>query len=895
MLSDLLLRLRALFRRDLVESELDEELRFHLDCQVEKLMHKGIPRDEAIRQAGIVLGGIEQTKEHCREARGVTLYESVSYDVRHALRTLRRSPGFVTAVVLSLALGIGANTAIYSLMNALMWRILPVKNPQSLMVLTHGQDRDFTGGFTYRQYRLMREQNRSLAGLETFSPARLNVSIDGGVEPTTEGQLVSGNYFSLLGVNPTVGRAIGPEDDVIPNGHPVAMISHGYWQRRFGLQPEIIGRKIWISGASFTIIGVTPPEFFGLEVGRAPDIFVPLMMQPSVLPAFENLLDGKIYKTWLEVFGRLKPGVPEARAASELHVLFHQEVPKGGKFAGMANERVVLASGAAGLSSLRSQFSKPLFILMGIVGIVLLIACANTANLLLARGAARQPEFAMRLALGANRHRLIRQLLVESVMLALLGGLFGIVIAGIATRFVVTLMSSSGSPITLDLNPDLRVLLFTAGISIATGILLGIIPAIRGTRVDLAPTLKIGGRSLTSGRHRLRWNRVLAAAQVALSVVLLISGGLFLRSLQNLVRHEGMAEWENVLVMRVEPEGSDQRGVPGRSELLDRLYRDLLQRVRTLPSVRSAGLAQFTPTNVRGLSPAVRLKSGEEKRMFVPMVYPGFFDTAGIPILSGRDFSEGDVTQSAPPTAVVNEAFVRVVCEGSNPIGEQFEIAGTRREVIGIVRDSRYSDLRTETPAAAYLPFLQVNTGRGQMALYVRVAGQSDAMAPLIRSVVRDVDRNMPLFDVRTLREEVEAVVVQERLIATISGLFSALALLLASVGLYGLLSYAVVQRTSELGIRSALGAKRADIVRSVMYDALSLVLAGAVIGVAAALIIGQVASSQISGLLFGLKTTDPPTIATAIAVLLFVGAGASYLPARRASQVDPMVALRSE
>lgn len=894
MISDLLLRLRALLRRDLVESELDEELRFHLERQVEKLMQKGLPRDEAIRQASIALGGVEQTKEHCREARGVTLFESFSCDVRYAIRTLRRSPGFVTAVILSLALGIGANTAIYSLMDALMWRILPVKDPQSLLVLTHGQGPDFTGGFTYRQYQLMREQNQSFAGLEAFSSARLNVSIDGGVEPTTEGQLVSGNYFSLLGVNATVGRAIGREDDRIPNGHPVAMISHGYWQRRFGLQPEIIGRNIWISGASFTIIGVTPPEFFGLEVGRAPDIFVPLMMQPSVLPAFENLLDGKIYKTWLEVFGRLKPGVPDARAASELHVLFHQEVPKGGKFAGMANERVVLAPGAAGLSSLRSQFSRPLFILMGIVGIVLLIACANTANLLLARGAARQPEFAMRLALGANRRRLIRQLLVESVILAVLGGVLGIIIAGSATRFLLTFMSSSGSPITLDLNPDLRVFVFTAGISIATGILLGIVPAIRGTRVDLTPTLKSGGRSVTN-RHGLRWNRMLAAAQVALSVVLLISAGLFLRSLQNLVRHEGVADRESVLVMRVEPQGSDQRGVPGQSERLDRLYKDLLQRVRTLPGVRSAGMAQFTPTNVRGLSPAVKLKSGEEKRLFVPMVYPGFFETAGIPIVAGRDFSEGDVTHSASPRAVVNEAFVRVVCEGSSPIGQHFEIAGTLREVIGIVRDSRYSDLRTETPATAYLPFLQVNTGRGQMALYVRAAGKAGAMAPLIRSVVQSVDRNMPLLDVRTLKEEVEAVLVQERLIATISGLFSALALLLAAVGLHGLVSYAVVQRTSELGIRSALGAKRADIVRSVMYDALSLVLAGILIGVPAALVVGQVASSQISGLLFGLKTTDPPTMAAAVTVLLFVGLGASYFPARRASRVDPMVALRSE
>jgi predicted permease len=894
-LSDLLFRFRSLFRRDRVENELDDELRFHVDHQVEKLVGQGVSREDAFRQARLKLGGIEQAKENCRDARGVMLLETIAHDIRYAARTLRRSPGVVAAVTISLALGIGANTAIYSLMDAVMWRILPVKDPQGLMILTHGQGRDFGGGFTYRQYRLMREQNQSLAGLEAYSPARFNVSVDGGVEPTIEGHLVSGNYFSLLDVNPVAGRAIGPEDDLVPNGHPVAMISHGYWQRRFGLDREIIGRTIRLSGTSLTIIGVTPPEFFGLEVGSAPDIFLPLMMQPSVLPAFENLLEGKIYKTWLEVFCRLKPAVHQQEAITELHGLFHQEVPKGGKFAGMAKEQLALAPGAVGLSSLRRQFSKPLFVLMGIVGIVLLIACANTANLLLARAAARQREFAMRLTLGASRSRLVRQLLVESVMLALFGGVLGIVLASISTRFLVTFMSSGRSPIELDLNPDLHLLLFTAGISIATGIVLGIVPAMRSTRIDLTPSLKNRGTSLTRGRGELRSNKILAAAQVSLSLVLLIGAGLFIRSLQKLTRHDGVAARENVLVMRVEPEGSDQRGVAGRSDRLDRTYRDLLRRVRALPGVRSAGLAQFTPTDVRGLSPPVRLPSGEEKRMFVPMVYPGFFETAGIPMLTGRDFNDGDINGSSPAKAVVNEAFVRVVCEGTSPIGQQFEVAGTRREVIGVVRDSRYTDLRGETPAAMYLPFLQVNTGRGQMALYVRFAGDPGSITPQLKSAVQNIDPNMPLLDVRTLAEEVESVLVQERLIATLSSFFGALALLLASVGLYGLLSYTVVQRTGEMGIRSALGAKRLEIVWIVMREALLLVLVGIIVGVPVALAVGQVASNQISGLLYGLQSTDPLTITSACAVLLLVAVLASYLPARRASRVDPMVALRSE
>jgi predicted permease len=898
MLNDLLYRIRTLFRSKAVEAELNDELRFHFERQVEKLMGAGVGRDEAMRQARLSLGGLEQVKEECRQARGVALIEALAQDIGYALRILRKSPGFTAAVTLSLALGIGANTAVFSLIDAVMWRMLPVKNPEGLLLLVHGQGASLESGFTFQQFRLMREQNKVLTKLAAYSPARLNVSVNGSIEPAAEGQLVSGSYFSVLGVRPIAGRAISPEDDLVPNGHPVAMISYGYWKRRFGLAPSAVGRTITLSGMSFTIIGVTPPEFFGVEVGAAPDIFVPVMMQPTVMPAFENLLANPvIYRTWLHSLGRLKPGIHAPRAAAELEILFRQELPKGfkAKGEGFDNERLALTPAAMGLSDLRRRFSQPLFILMAVVGIVLLIACANTANLLLARAASRRAEFAMRLALGASRWRLTSQLLVESIVLAILGGVCGILLARWATQILVTFLSAGRAPVVLNLTPDLRVLGFTAAVSIATGILFGIAPAMRATRIDLAPALKSLASLLTGGRGGLRPGKILAVAQVALSLLLLIGAGLFVRSLQKLNSHDAGFARESVLIARVEPRGSDQRNIPGASAGLDRIYRELLQNVESIPGVRSASLAQFTPTRINGLSAQLNLPSGEVKRVFTPMVYPSYFATLGIRMSAGRDFNSGDLGANSAPVSVVNESFVRQVFQGESAVGKQIRMFGGLREIIGVVKDSRYSSPRGETPAIAYQPFLQTRTGRGQMALYVRVAGASGVILPRIREALQNIDRDLPMFEVRTLAEEMDAALIQERLIATLSSFFGVLALLLASIGLYGLLAFAVVQRTGEMGIRMALGARRSNVVWMVMREALLLVVAGIAIGVPAVLAGARLASSQVSGLLFGLEATDPLTIAFATLLLASVAMIAGYLPARRASRVDPMMALRNE
>jgi len=825
-------------------------------------------------------------------------------DFRFAARTLSKTPAFTLIAALSIALGIGANTAIFSLIDAVMWRMLPVKDPAGLWVAGEGM--------TFEQYRALRD-DQAVADIAAYSAVRLNVSVDGSFEPTLDGQLVSGRYFSLLGVSPIIGRTIGVEDDRLPNGHPVATISYGYWKRRFGLAPNVLGRSISISGTPFTIIGVTPPEFFGVEVGMAPDIFVPVMMQPTAMPAFENLLVNPIiYREWLVTLARLKPGVHPQQAATALDARWRMELPEGMKNGGRAVPKLALNPASTGISSLRHQFSQPLFVLMAVVGIVLLIACANIANLLLARAAARRSEFAMRLALGAGRWRLMRQLLAEGILLGSLGGVFGILLARWAIRILVVYMSSGRSPIALDLNPNLRILGFTAAVSIGTGILFGLVPAIRATRVDPWLALKSAGGVLRSSHGGLRPGKLLAIAQVALSLLLLVGAGLFVRSLQKLNGENFGVSRDSVLIVRVEPKGSDQRNIRGTTARLDRTYRDLLERVETIPGVRSASLGQSTPTSPNpGAGGQITLPSGQTVRVPLVMLYSKYFSTIGLPLVAGREFSASDLAENSPAVCVVNEAFVRKVFPGDNPLGRPCitnrrpsarDTTGPRYptppepyQIIGVIKDSRYSNPRGETQPVIYTTFLQTGTGRGQMVLHVRVTGDPRSVVPRLREEILRVDSTLPTFDVHTLDQEMGAALIQEHLIAMLSSLFGGLALLLASVGLYGLLAFAVVQRTNEMGIRMAVGARRIDVVWMVIREALVLVTIGVLIGVPAALAGARFASSQISGLLYGISATDPVTIALAASLLIAVAAVASYFPARRASLVDPMVALRNE
>ena len=834
-------------------------------------------------------------------------------DFAYALRLLGRSPGFTAAVVLSLGLGIGANTAIFTLMDAVMWRMLPVQDPEHLLVAALQQGTDIGGGFNYDDYKILRDAS-TMARSAGYATAPVNVSVDGRPEASVQGQLVSGDYFSLLGVNPVIGRAIGPDDDRVPNGHPVVMLSHGYWERRFARDPGVLGRTIRLSDTPFTIVAVTPPEFFGVEVGTAPDIFVPLMMQPTVMPAFENLLENPIVnRTWVKVIARTKPGFTPDQAAAAMDAALQsgqdprRSAPKTAGEPGPPPVRLVL-SPATSLSDLRRQFSRPLFVLLAMVGVVLLTACANTANLLLARAAARRPEFAMRLALGAGRPRLTRQLLVESLVLAALGGLCGLVVARWTTQMLVAFMSSGRTTIALDLAPNPRILMFTAAVSIATGILFGLAPAWRATRIDLTPALKNVRSSLTRG---LRPGRILSIAQLALSLLLLVGAGLFVRSLQNLNGNATDAFRQSVLILRVEPRGSDQRNIPGTTERLDRTYRELIQRAQEIPNVRLVSMANGTPTAPTSTAGAgVRMASGENVRVPLLMVYPNYFATIGIPILKGRDFGTGDLTEHAPAVCIVNESFARQVFPGEDPLGKPCYTGRRARllgaaeggpapsepfTIVGVVQDSRYSNPRGEVRPLIYMTFLQTSTGRGQMVLHVRTTGKPGEVVQRIREQVATIDPTMPMFDVHTLDEEMGAALVQQRLIALLSSLFGGLALLLACVGLYGLLAFAMVQRIGEMGVRMALGARRVDVVWLVVREAWLLVAIGIAVGLPAALGAARAASSQIAGLLFGLAAADPLTIAAAACSLFVVATLAAYLPARRASRVDPMVALRAE
>jgi predicted permease len=903
MFSDLKYRLRAIFRRQSMEKELAAELQFHCEQQVAKLISAGVPRDEAIRRARLAIGGVEQIKEECREARGVAALESTAQDVSYGLRQLRRRPGFAVVVVSSLALGIGANTAIFSLIDAVLLRMLPIYDPAGLQLVIPRQTNGNSRGFEYPEFRRLRVANPVFVDVAAYGTTRLNVSLDGSVEPTAEGQLVSGSYFPLLGVNAVAGRTIAPEDDVNPNGHPVAVISQGYWKRRFGLEPSVVGRTIHLSGTAFTIIGVAPREFFGLEVGRAPDIWVPIMMQPTVMPAAENWLVEHMSTTfWLTVVGRMKPEYtpPQAQAiVTGLDVLSPMYTKPANRVERpqLIPERLGLSPAATGISSLRQQFSQPLLILMAVVGVVLLIACANVANLVLARAASRLPEFSMRLALGAGRWRLVRQLLVENVILATLGGVCGLLLARWATGVLVTFMSSGRTPIVLHLEPDARILAFTAAVSVLTGIMCGLVPALRASRVDVVSGIKGQARGSIGGSHRLGPGKILVVSQVVLCLLLLFGAGLFVRSLQRLDGQDGGFARDQIIIVRVEPRGSDQRGAQGASGRLDRTYRDLLERVTSIPGVRAASLAHFNPTTRVGYSGPVWLPDGTQQRVPQMMVYPNYFATMDIPLRAGRDFSERDLDQSSPLVGVVNEAFVRQIMGGENPIGKRIPVeqGDIAREIIGVVKDSRYASLKEDTPPLMYQPFLQTRTGRGQMTLHVRVSDTTPGVVSRIREEVQRIDKDMPLLAIQTLADQMNGLLSRERLVASLSTIFGLLALLLASVGLYGLMAFSVVQRTGEMGLRMALGAARQNVVRLVMREAMLLVCIGVVVGVPCALVTGRLASSQVSGLLFGLSATDPTTMIGAVLVLMGVAAVAAYLPASRAARVDPMVALRND
>ncbi|MBO0720894.1 MAG: ABC transporter permease [Blastocatellia bacterium] len=898
--------MRNLFHKAQRERELTEELDAYLEMLVEQKIEQGLSSEEARRAALIELGGRQHVKEKVLEVKAGHFLGTLSQDLRYGLRMLGRNPGFTAVAVLSLALGIGANTAIFSLMDAVLLKMLPVKHPEQLFFLERSSVLKMSkegSGLSYAFFEKLRAQRKAIAEVTAFDGSvQANLVVDGRAE-IAQTQLVSGGFFMTLGVNALLGRILTEDDDKIPGGHPVVVISYNYWQRRFAGDPAIVGKNVAVNGNPFTIIGVTPPEFFGITVGESPDFWVPAMMCAQLYPGFSIDLYFKYPRESMLV--RLNQEVTEQQAQPLFTGIFQQTLSamdssqmSAGMRQALLRQSVALKPASRGLSRLREQFSEPLRILMAVVGLILLIACANVANLLLARATARQKEIAVRLALGASRFRLIRQLLTESMLLAFMGGALGLFFAWWGSGFLLALVGSGRVPVSLKLTLDMRVLGFTAGASLLVGVLFGLAPAWRATRVDLTPALRHSARDSSAG-SRLGFGKSLVVVQVALSLLLLIGAGLFIRSLVKLKSLDAGFNRKNVLLFSTDPLMIGYR--EGR-RIAD-LYQRMLAGIKAIPGVRSASLSQqallspsWTKSSVvvQGRAPRPEDNSYSMEMPRQCEVGPEYFETAGMAFLRGRGLTVNDDV-NAPLVAVINETFARYYFGDENPIGRRFgggpESSG-KIEIVGVVKDAKYNSLRESGLRTYYTPFFQDPSrwARG-MTFQVRTSSDPTGIISAVRQAVREVDPDLPLFNIKSLDTQVDESLVQERLVGTISSFFGLLALLLAAIGLYGIMAYAVNQRTHEIGIRMALGAPRGAVLRMVLGQGMKLLSIGVVLGLAASF----AATRIIASYLFGVTATDPVTFAGVPILLVMVALTACIAPARRATQVDPLVALRYE
>ena len=856
------------------ETQLDKELRFHMAQQVEDYIATGMSREEAERRVRLEFGGLEQVKEECREARHWAWLDSLVRDVQYGLRGMRRNPGFTAVVVLSLALGIGANTAIFSLLDTVILRSLPVADPDRLLFLDVVGSQGPNGAPPYPCYERFRDQTRSFTGISAFYAEDEKLMVDGQLEKV-HNQYASGNYFDLLGVHPALGRLLRADDERLQP--PVAVIGYAYWQRRFGGDPAAIGKVIRAADVNITIVGVAAPGFTGVDPGKIADVMLPITLQPA-----DQLHSSNAW--FLEMIARLAPEATPARAQAEVNRIFQQFMNDSHANSGARKyfNHMEVAPASKGLDRLRSQFRQPLLIVMGIVALVLLIGCANVGNLLLARSAARRQEFSVRLALGAGRSRLVRQLMTETMLLFFSGALASLFIARWAARSVAGYLAVGRSPLIVESKLDLRVLAFTAGVALLTGLLFGLWPALR------ASSLPEAGARASASRSSSRARQFLVVSQVALSVVLLVGAGLFVRTLGNLKSLNLGFQAGGLITLSLEPPADN--------------WTEILDQVRSLPGIQAATLSVLTPLSGRNrgvgiMVPGFQPANMEEDSSVVQNhVSDGYFETLGIPLVEGRTFSNHDRANSAR-VVVLNETAARFYFGNQSPLGVKVDFGKnpwtTERiyEVVGVVADTKHNSLRKATPRLVYIPVSQPRDRLERLTLTARTIGNPAAFVPAIRSKMAAINSGILVTEAFTAQDYIDASLVQERLVSTLSSFFGMLALLLCAIGLYGILAHAVHERTHEIGIRMALGAPQNSVAWMVVRQGLALVATGVAIGLPAAL----AATRPVQALLYGLKPADPATAMLAIGMLLSIAAVASYLPMRRAVRIDPMIALRHE
>jgi predicted permease len=880
-------------RRKKFESDMAAELGFHVEAYVEDLVRSGIDRKEAERRARLEFGAMEAAKDECRQAWGLQCMDELRADLRLTVRTVRRNPGFAAIAIFSLALGIGANAAIFGLADAVMLRQLPVRDPGELVFVetagTAGRD-----GPPYPFFELLRDQARSYKAMAAFGASGMEIQIDSGREQA-QGVWVSGNFYEMLGVAPVIGRTLAASDDQIPGkggpGGAVAVISRAYWQRRFGGDPAVLGRTIQVFEHAVTIVGVMPPEIMSLDPGLPIDIAVPMTLaDPAQLRSRDAL--------WLAIVARLKPGVRMERARAESNALFQAymaDVRIPPEVHKLLFDRIELAPAAKGFGGLRTQFSQPLTAMTILAGLVLLAACVNVANLMLARATARQRDFAVRLAIGAGRGRLIRQTLTEALVLAGAGASLGILLARQGEAALAGFFAESNNPIVLDLSLNGHILLFTLTVAMLTGAAFGILPALQASRGDPATGLQSGSRSIAGSRASVRIGQALVILQVALSTVLLAGAGLFVRSLRQLESVDLGFTREGILTMEVTPD-RQLAGTPQWPATQD----EILDRILGMPGVRSASWATTTPMSGRDRGalleiPGLAARTENDKDIHLAAVSRRYFETFGIPLLLGRAFTPRD-DANASKAAIVNQTAARFYFGDANPIGKKVRFANYPShdlvyEIIGVVKDAKHDSLRERPSRFIYLPIPQSVDRINRLALAVRCTGDAIAFAGPVRQAIQSVRATVSASNVSTLEKQVRQSLSRERLVMALSIAFGALALALACIGLYGILAYAVTRRTNEIGIRMALGATQGKMVWLILREAMALAASGIVIGVPAVLALERIARA----LLYGVGPFDIPAFGCALMVLLACAALAGIVPARRAGRLDPMSALRCE